>query len=226
MQHHSFRDDASLAARLAGDVAAAIEQRLERDGTAGIVVSGGRTPAPFLRELARQSLDWSLVRVMLADERRVPIDDAASNQQMVRHAFAGTAAAASLLPLDAAAPDAAAQWQARLDARSSPFAAVVLGMGEDGHFASLFSGMPGLSAALDPEGPRAVVASTAPVEPRSRLSLTLAALLDTDMLALHVTGYVKLETLRRASTPGSALDLPVRALLRQGRVPLEIYHSA
>jgi 6-phosphogluconolactonase len=162
---------------------------------------------------------------MLADERCVPLDDAASNQRMVLHAFAGTPAVASVLPIDATAPDAVARWQARLDARTSPFAAVVLGMGEDGHFASLFPGMPGLAAALDPGGPRAVVPGTAPTEPRPRLSLALAALLDTDLLALHVMGDAKLETLRRASTPGSALDLPVRALLQQRRVPLEIYHA-
>jgi 6-phosphogluconolactonase len=102
-------------------------------------------------------------------------------------------------------------------------------MGDDGHFASLFPGMPGLASALATVAPTAapaVVPGLAPVEPAARLSLTLATLLDTDLLALHVTGSSKLATLQRASQPGSALEMPVRALLDQRRATLEIYHAA
>ena len=98
-------------------------------------------------------------------------------------------------------------------------------MGDDGHFASLFPGMPGLAAALNLANTTSVVAGVAPVEPKARLSLTLPTLLDTDLLVLHVTGDAKLATLQRAAARGSALEMPVRALLQQRRVPLEIYHS-
>lgn len=213
-------------ATLADDVAAAVTRRLALNDRAGLVVSGGRTPEPFLRALARRPLPWARVDVLLADERCVPLDHPASNQRSAREAFADTAAATSLRELDATSPDALDRWRARLATQSRPFAAVVLGMGEDGHFASLFPGMPGLASALDADGPATVVAAVAPAEPRSRLSLTLAALLDTDLLALHVTGAAKLATLRRAALPGDPLELPARALLRQRRVPLRIYHAA
>jgi 6-phosphogluconolactonase len=228
VRHHSFGDGDTLARKLAADVVASLQRRLAAGGETSLVVSGGRTPAPFLRELGRQPLDWARVHVTLADERCVPTSDAASNLRMVRDAFAGTGAAqARLLELDATAADAAAHWSAAVAAMPRPFAAVVLGMGDDGHFASLFPGMPGLAAALAAVAPAApaVVPGLAPVEPSARLSLTLATLLDTDLLALHVTGPSKLATLQRASQPGSALEMPVRALLEQRRAKLEIYHA-
>lgn len=228
MRHHSFNDGDTLARKLAADVVASLQRRLATGGETSLVVSGGRTPAPFLRELGRLPLDWSRVHVTAADERCVPKSDAASNLRMVRDAFAGTGAAqARLLDVDATAEDAAAQWSAAISGLPRPFAAVVLGMGDDGHFASLFPGMPGLAAALATVAPAApaVVPGLAPVEPSARLSLTLATLLDTDLLALHVTGPSKLATLQRASQPGSALEMPVRALLDQRRATLEIYHA-
>jgi 6-phosphogluconolactonase len=123
---------------------------------------------------------------------------------------------------DAAAAQHWRDWLARLP---RPYAAVVLGMGDDGHFASLFPHMPGLASALDPYGAATVVHGLAPVPPQSRLSLTLAALLETDLLALHITGAAKRAVLDRGQQPGSELDLPVRALLRQQRTALEVYHA-
>ena len=226
MAQHAFTSGEALARQLANDVAAALAHRLDIDGTAGLVVSGGRTPATFLRELASRDLDWSKVCVTVADERRVSVDDSASNRRLVRDAWAGAPASrATLVDIAATAPDAAARWSQALARIPRPYAAVVLGMGDDGHIASLFPGMPGLAAALDLSQSARVVEGVAPVEPTARLSLTLPALLDTDLLVLHVTGAAKLATLQRAGEAGSPLDMPVRALLAQRRVPLEIYYA-
>jgi 6-phosphogluconolactonase len=226
VSHHAFSSGELLARNLANEVAAALTRRIVAHGAAGLVVSGGRTPAAFLAELAMRDVDWSQVCVTLADERCVPADDPASNLRFVREIFADTpAAAASLLDVDATSTDAASRWNAALVRVPRPFAAVILGMGDDGHFASLFPGMPGLATALDLANPTNVVEGTAPTQPTARLSLTLPALLDTRLLTLHVTGESKLATLQRASCPGSALEMPVRALLEQRRVPVEIYHA-
>ena len=226
MAQHAFSSSDALARTLATDVSAALRRRLAADGAARLVVSGGRTPAAFLRELGSRELDWSRVFVTLADERCVATDDPASNLRFVRDAFAGSpAAAATMIAIDPTDADAAARWNEALAQVPRPFAAVALGMGDDGHFASLFPGMPGLAAALNLANTTSVVEGVAPVEPKARLSLTLPTLLDTDLLVLHVAGDAKLATLRRAAENGSALELPVRALLAQRLVPLEIYHS-
>jgi 6-phosphogluconolactonase len=225
-RRHSFVDGTALAVRLADDVAASLARRLRADGRAGLVLSGGRTPVAFLRALGAHELDWRSVRITLADERCVAADSPASNLRLLRESFAGTAAAAAVLPaFDMTAAAAAQHWRDWLAQLPRPFAAVVLGMGDDGHFASLFPHMPGLAPALDPRGAATVVHGLAPVAPQSRLSLTLAALLETDLLALHITGASKLAVLERAQQTGSELDLPVRALLRQDRASLEVYHA-
>ena len=226
MAQHTFPNGGALARNLADDVVAALERRLARHRAAGLVVSGGRTPAAFLRELGSRELDWSNVFVTLADERRVAADDPASNLRFLREAFAGNpASAAMLVAIDATSSDAASRWNESIGKMPRPFAAVILGMGDDGHFASLFPGMPGLATALDLSNTTTVVEGVAPVEPRARLSLTLPTLLDTDLLVLHVTGEPKLATLQRAACGGSALEMPVRALLTQDRVSLQIYHA-
>jgi 6-phosphogluconolactonase len=226
MARHAFPSGEALARKLAHDVTAALERQLAAHGAAGLVVSGGRTPAAFLRELGSRELDWSSVFVTLADERCVAADDPASNLRFVREAFRGApASVAALVAVDPTGAEAASRWSEALGKMPRPFAAVVLGMGDDGHFASLFPGMPGLATALDLSSTTSVVEGVAPVEPRARLSLTLPTLLDTDLLVLHVTGEFKLATLQRAACGGSTLEMPVRALLEQRRVPLEIYHA-
>lgn len=225
-EHRPYVNGTALSENLAADVAAALQRRLAAGGMASLVVSGGRTPLPFFECLRAQPLDWSRVAVTLADERCVPADDAGSNGRMVREVLLRQAAAAArFVAPDTQVEDPVAAWERQLAAMPHPWSAVVLGMGEVGDFASLFPGMPGLEQALALDGRAGVVEALAPTEPRRRLSQTLAALLDTDWLALHVTGVAKLATLQRAQGIGLPQQLPVRALLRQRRVPLHVYHS-
>jgi len=101
---------------------------------------------------------------------------------------------------------------------------VILGIGDEGIFACV-SGMPGLATALDLSNTTTVVEGVAPVEPQGPAQPDTATLLRTDLLVLHVTGEPKLATLQRAACGGSALEMPVRALLTQDRVSLQIYHA-
>ncbi len=208
----------ALADRVAGDLRAAVAER----GSASLVVSGGSTPRPFFEHLSRRPLPWDRVRVTLADERWVPPDHQASNERLVRrHLLVADAAAATLIGLKtpAATPEEGRDACERALAEAPrPFDVVILGMGEDGHTASLFPGAPELLAGLDPASTHTCLAVRPPAAPHPRISLTRAALADSRRLVLHITGEGKWQVYRRASESGPAPELPIRSLLATGRV--------
>jgi 6-phosphogluconolactonase len=126
-----------------------------------LAVSGGKSPVPFFHALRSQPLDWSRVMITLVDERFVPADHPDSNAALVReHLLQDAAAAARFLPLVGDARDDVAELAAANAAYQHPTVAV-LGMGEDGHTASLFPGATALADGLD-------MAAACPCLPYSR----------------------------------------------------------
>ena len=220
-------DSEAQAVMLAAAIAAELAAALERRPYASLVVSGGRTPAPMFAHLAEQAIDWRRVQVTLADERWVGAEDPASNEALVRgKLLRARAAVAQLIGLknDAPTPAAgAARAWSGISALSQPFDVVVLGMGDDGHTASLFPGSAGLSAALDPKSPPACVAMAPREAPHPRLSLNLAALLRSRRICIQISGAQKWQVYQRALASGPVYELPVRAILRQGAVPVDVY---
>lgn len=213
-----FADAREAARALAEQVEDALRTGLAARGTAALALPGGRTPLPLFDVLREAPLEWSRVGVTLTDERWVPESDPASNAAQLRATFLrGAAHAARFEPLyrEGAAAGAAAPavWR-DLGGLAWPLDAVVLGMGEDGHFASLFPGNAGLATALDPRAEPGCVAMRAPAEPRERLSLNLAALACSRRLFVLVSGAAKRELLLRAARrEAQALALPIAALL-------------
>ncbi|WP_068828417.1 6-phosphogluconolactonase [Pseudomonas sp. BMS12] len=220
---HQHADAGAQAEAMALQVAEALRQAIEVRGEALLVVSGGRSPMAFFECLARQTLDWSKVSVSLADERWVPQDHPDSNEALVRrHLLQANAASARMLGLyhPAADVERAAERAEQALAGLPLIDVLVLGMGEDGHTASLFPGSPHLAEALHEDCPRRVLAMQAPVEPRQRLSLTRRVLAGARLPMLAIQGQSKLETLKRALAE-DGLDLPIRAFLR---APLQIHY--
>ena len=224
----SARD--ALARRLADDVAAALARGLDGRGRGALVVSGGTTPAPMFAALAaREDIDWSSVTVTLADERWVPPSDAASNERLVRETLlVGAAAAARFVPLyvDLRRPteEALARVDAALEAMPRPFDAVVLGMGTDGHTASLFPDAPELERGMD-DRRLAVAPMHPPSAPQARISLTRATLVDARSLFVHVTGEDKRAVLERALADEPRLA-PIARVLDAAVDRATIYWSA
>lgn len=210
-------DRAALAAALAGDVAAALARRIRSGGKAVLAVSGGRTPVAFLEALSAVRLPWRDVIVTLVDERWVPEDHPRSNAALVRaHLLRGSAAAADFRPLYRPLPrpeDGLDSVRAELADLPQPFAAIVLGMGDDGHTASFFPGGDRLAEALDPAGQALVEVMHAPGAGEARLTLTLPPILSADLVALHIEGEGKRKVLQDALAGSDAATMPVRAVL-------------
>ncbi|HEX3950855.1 MAG TPA: 6-phosphogluconolactonase [Steroidobacteraceae bacterium] len=221
-----FADNESLSRTLSAQLAASLGAAIAARGLASLVVSGGKSPITLFERLRAEDLDWSRVCVALADERWVEPSDSASNEKLVRDVLLqGSASAARFVGLKNAAPTpdlgAVSAWEtfARVP---RPFDALVLGMGDDGHTASLFPGSPNLSRALNPAAVAGCVGMWSPAAPHARLSLNLSALLDSRRIVLLIGGAEKWRTYCAASGKGEAQDMPVRAVLRQRRTPVEV----
>ena len=221
-----FADSDLLSRTLSGQLAASLQAAIAARGLASLVVSGGKSPTKLFERLSAEKLDWSRVCVALADERWVEPSDAGSNEKLVRDVLLqGGAAAARFIGLKNAAPTpdlgAVSAWEtfARVP---RPFDATVLGMGDDGHTASLIPGSPNLPRALNPAAVAGCVGMWSPIAPHPRLSLNLSALLDSRRIVVLITGAEKWRTYGAASAEGPIEDMPVRAVLRQRRTPIQV----
>ncbi len=166
-------------------------------GAASLALAGGSTPAPVYRLLSQAELDWAKVTLTLTDERQVAPDHPDSNARMLRQTLlVGPAAEAVFAPLDGASI-----------AGLVPFDGVLLGMGEDGHFASLFPGNAALADGLSIDALTIEVPAGAPAPPQPRISLTLKALSGATATLLVVTGAAKRAVLEQAA------GLPVATLI-------------
>lgn len=229
---HVFQTRAALQDALRTELAESIGCAISARGVALVGLSGGSTPLPLYRQLARQDLDWQRVVFALVDERWVPSEHPASNERALREALAPALAnGARLQGMKTPAAHAAqglAACEAAYRTLPLPFDFVLLGMGEDGHIASLFPHAEGLAAALDPFAhtlcaPILAARSDVTGEHTERMTLTLRALLDAGSRALLVLGEAKRRRLAEAAAGGDTAAMPVRALLGPGKPPLTLW---
>ncbi len=211
--HTDCPDIAALNAALVAEVEQAVRTAVAARGRALVVLPGGRTPLPLLATLAAGGLPWARVTWTVTDERWVSVNDDASNEGGLWRALgADIAARTSIVGLATGheAPEAAvASVSARLTRLPWPADLVVLGMGPDGHVASLFPGAP-----WPGDGSGRVAPARAPVPPHPRMTLTPSALLETRRLLLVVNDAGK-----RAALESGDDTLPVRRLLADARPP-------
>jgi 6-phosphogluconolactonase len=208
-----FPDPAALAAEAARAVAARSSARAAEAGTFALALAGGRTPVALYEELAttyRLSVPWARIQIYWSDERYVPPGDPASNSRMAKEALLDRVPVRTpnVHPMPTGLPDpddAAAAYESILRDRFAPvgplFDLALLGLGTDGHTASLFPGAPALA-----ETGRWVVPAVAPVAPAQRLTLTLAALNLAREVFFLVAGADKARAVARALEEGASTE--------------------
>ncbi|MCB8890199.1 6-phosphogluconolactonase [Vreelandella malpeensis] len=212
----------ALAEQLAEAVHQALVEDLERQQNVLLVVSGGSTPILFFQALAARPLPWARVQVTLADERWVEAQSQDSNARLVReHLLVGEAASADFIPLtsEAETPEQGVEEVTRrIEPLAWPASVVILGMGGDGHTASLFPDSPELGLAMTTD--EALVAVRTPSQPQPRITLSADRLHQARRHFLHITGDDKRAVLGTALAGDDVRVLPVRAFLS---CPLAIY---
>ena len=207
----------TMAAAASIAVEAQLSAGLAARGRASLVATGGRSPGRVYDRLKDAALDWAHVAVTLSDERHVDVDSPNANVRQLRERlFVGAAAKARYLPLTDYAEPALKLLM--------PFDAVLLGMGEDGHVASLIPSSPVMAEAMDPAGQALVAESPEGFgsPPIARITLTLSALLQSRAIFLLIAGEAKRQVIEGAL---AGADLPVRAILNQDRVPVRVFWS-
>lgn len=221
---HEFGDRLTASEAVADWLVQNLSGALGGQESASLVVSGGSTPVHCYGALARTPLDWRRVSVFLSDERCVPPEHADSNEAMVRRTLVtGKAAGAELVPIYREGLDVLAMSEAldrRLAAEPAPFAGVLLGMGADGHFASLFPDFDELQVGLALPGTRRCLPVQTGASPHPRISLTLDTLVRTRSLVLLAFGAAKRAVLEDAASGKGGY--PVQALLAQVQAPVRI----
>lgn len=188
--------------RVVDHVPRAFAELFAEEAPPSLTLSGGSTARQSYELLAGSDVDWSSIDVFFGDERWVPVDDAESNEGMARRVFLDRVAPRHIHSMrDAGGTiDGAADAYDRLLRGHGPLDFIHLGLGPDGHTASLFPGSP----ALD-ERERLVVATGDDLHPHPRLTVTFPALKQSRLAVFTVAGEEKRDALRRVE---SGDDLP------------------
>jgi 6-phosphogluconolactonase len=219
-----------LADAIAGDIGFIIDSAVDARGSSLIAVPGGTTGPAVFAKLAARKLPWKKLTIIPTDDRLVPMDDERSNVRAIAKAFLPLGA--RVIPIATEIADyrlAGNSADARLQDLPWPPDLVWLGMGKDGHTASIFAG-PDLQDALDaPKARRAVGVMPDPLPPEApvaRVTLTRSAILSARTVTITITGDEKRAILEQAIADGHSSKLPIGRVLAEAEQPIDIHWAA
>lgn len=224
LQENNYESVEALNDAFSKQICRILADAIKSDGRASLVVSGGRTPVAMFNALSNMDLAWDKVDITLADERWVDEQDGASNAAMVKkNLLINRASVANFLPLKTAdrdAKDGVDTCNKNLLSIKTPFDVLILGMGEDGHTASLFPCSDQVAQGLDTTLESDFIAVQPTTAPNQRMSMTLRALLNSRHIFLHLTGQSKKTVLQSALEGNDELAMPIRAVINRAQVNL------
>ncbi|STX28708.1 6-phosphogluconolactonase [Legionella beliardensis] len=224
MHIQQFNDTDSLNDFLCKKLQAILAEAIKSRGQAYLVVSGGKTPAPLFKQLSEIDLEWDKVTILLADERWLPSSSEDSNEGMLkRNLLINKAKKASYISLltNAESPYQGVPEIQDCLSHLPQFDVVILGMGEDGHTASLFPCSNEIEAGLT-DLHSAVIAVTPTTAPYERISLTKNRLINSRFIFLHLVGENKLAVLKQAMAGQDATAMPIRAFLHHPSTDVQV----
>lgn len=222
---NEYASPEQLTQDLAKHIITQLKQAIAGKGHGTLAVSGGRTPIPLFELLSQQTLDWDKVYITLVDDRWVDDTDDASNEKLVNnYLLRNNAKSAHFVGLKNSCDnpfDGASISDKKLqETTPMPFDVLILGMGEDGHTASLFPNAENLNNGLDMNSGKLLVGMTPLTAPLDRITLTLPAILNSEHIYLHLVGEGKKTVLAKAEQGTDVVEMPIRAVLNQKKVPV------
>ncbi|BFM07423.1 6-phosphogluconolactonase [Halioxenophilus aromaticivorans] len=227
---HTLKEFASsneLDLALTAHVVAQLQKALDERGCASLVVSGGSTPKSFLSNLSEQPLDWGSVYVTLVDERCVLESHPSSNAKMVRETLMrNLAAEVNFVPLYIQGETQMNCQQRFINHKvlAGTYDVVILGMGGDGHTASIFPQAQERDQALNLKTASNILLTDPVTVTPLRLTQTRKRLLNTRNLILHITGSEKQKVFEQASKEQNA-ELPISYFIHQEEINLDVFFS-
>jgi 6-phosphogluconolactonase len=233
MTNVAWRDydtNSEMARAVADHIGLFVETALDSRGEALVALPGGKSPIPLFERLATTNIDWSRVTIIPTDDRLVPVTDSMSNVAMIARHFLPKGA--HVLPI---AVEGEADYRTAGEAADAQLAKVAwppdlvcLGVGADGHTASILPG-PDLEDALDgPPNRRALglMPDPLPAEaPVARVTLSGAAILSARAILLVISGAQKRAVVERALRAGRFSRTPIGRVLANAKTPIEIHWS-
>lgn len=225
-----FDSKESLTAELSASLEARLVSGIKKEGRASLMVSGGSSPAPAYKHLSNLELEWNKIDVAMVDERWVDADHEKSNEAFIKSTLlqnhASSANFITMKNTAATALQGANECEQAYQQLNQPFDVTILGMGPDGHTASLFPNADGLENGLTSTN---LVCAINAIQSEvtgtitERMTLTLHAIAQSKVVKLLISGEEKLAVYKTAQAGGGVNDMPLRAVLNHPTINIEVY---
>ena len=226
-QLNNFDSKAQLDEALAENVSQLLQSAIALKGKASIAVSGGSTPKDFFNILSKKDIEWKNVTITLADERWVELNSIASNTRLVHeNLLQNKATGAKFFHLkqgEKLCEETLADLNLAANSALLPLDVVILGMGEDGHTASLFPCSDQIVEGLALTNENSLMKVEPKTAPHQRITFSFAALKQSKNVFLHLCGDNKKQVLDKALSASDVFEMPIRAFLQGDGIDTQVY---